>query len=66
MSLEPRKYSDRLGVLHAEQLQFACDLFDLRTVTDVQTPVGGLFGQNVILSTSSGEWGGKGEKISTR
>ena len=56
MSLEPRKYSERLGVIDADQLQRACDLFDLGAVTDAETPVGGLFGQNVILTTSQGRF----------
>jgi hygromycin-B 7''-O-kinase len=56
VSLEPRKYSERLGVLDADQLQAACDEFDLGTVTDAETPVGGLFGQNVILQTSNGRF----------
>lgn len=56
MSLEPRKYSERLGVIDADQLQAACDIFDLGTVTDAETPVGGLFGQNVILTTKEGRF----------
>ena len=56
MTLGPRKYSERLGVLDADQLQAACDLFELGTVTDATTPVGGLFGQNVILTTATGRW----------
>lgn len=54
VSLEPRKYSERLGVLDADQLQAACDEFDLGNVTGAETPVGGLFGQNVILTMSDG------------
>jgi aminoglycoside phosphotransferase (APT) family kinase protein len=56
VSLEPRKYSERLGVLDAEQLQAACDAFDLGTVTGAEMPPGGLFGQNVILTTTSGRY----------
>ena len=56
MSLEPRRYSERLGVLDAQQLQAACDMFDLGAVTGAEAPVGGLFGQNVILTTTSGPW----------
>jgi aminoglycoside phosphotransferase (APT) family kinase protein len=56
VSLEPRKYSERLGVLDADQLQAACDVFDIGTVTDAETPIGGLFGQNVILTTNQGRF----------
>ena len=56
MSLEPRKYSERLGVLDADQLQAACDEFGLGTITDAESPVGGLFGQNVIMTTSGGRF----------
>ncbi len=56
MSLEPRKYSERLGVLDADQLQAACDAFGLGTITDAEPAVGGLFGQNVIMTTSEGKF----------
>ena len=56
MSLEPRKYSERLGVLDADQLQVACDAFGLGTITDAEPAVGGLFGQNVIMTTSQGRF----------
>jgi aminoglycoside phosphotransferase (APT) family kinase protein len=56
MSLEPREYSKRLGVLTPEQFQAALDRFDLGALVDAQPVSGGLFGQNVFLTSTSGEW----------
>ena len=67
VSLEPRKYSERLGVLDADQLQAACDEFGLGTVTEAEPPTGGLFGQNVILTTTSeGRFVLRGQPARTR
>ena len=57
MPVEPsREYSKLLGVLTSEQLQAALTRFDLGTLTDAQPAPGGLFGQNVLLTSSSGGW----------
>ncbi|MDP9237844.1 MAG: aminoglycoside phosphotransferase family protein [Chloroflexota bacterium] len=49
-----REYSKLLGVLSAEQLQAALDRFGLGRLLDARPAPGGLFGQNVLLSTSAG------------
>ncbi len=49
-----REYSQRLGTLTAEQLQAALDRFDLGKLLDAKSAPGGLFGQNVLLTTSKG------------
>jgi hygromycin-B 7''-O-kinase len=56
MTLKPRKYSERLGVIDGQQLQQACDLFDLGEVERAEPPSAGLWGQNVLLSTTVGEF----------
>ncbi len=55
-NLEPRKYSERLGVIDPGQLFEVAELFDLGDVTDAYPMAGGLFGQNVALITSEGEF----------
>jgi hygromycin-B 7''-O-kinase len=55
-ALSPRKYSERLGVIDAEQLQRACDLFDLGTIQVAEPASAGLWGQNILLSTTQGEY----------
>jgi aminoglycoside phosphotransferase (APT) family kinase protein len=49
-----REYSKLLGVLTAGQLQSALDRFGLGRLLDARPAPGGLFGQNVLLSTSEG------------
>ena len=49
-----REYSQRLGTLTAAQLQAALDRFDLGELLDARPAPGGLFGQNVLLTTSRG------------
>lgn len=56
MQIEAREYSKRLGVLTHKQLQAALGRFDLGTLVDAQPVSGGLFGQNVFVTSSSGEW----------
>src|SRR5438552_13890851 len=57
MPVEPsRDYSKLLGVLTREQLQSALTRFDLGTLLDAKPAPGGLFGQNVLLTSSSGGW----------
>ncbi len=51
-----REYSQRLGVLTVDQLQAALDRFDLGTIVDARTVPGGLFGQNVLLTSSNGAY----------
>lgn len=51
-----KHYSDRLGTLTGKQLQAAADRFDLGTVTAAEPASGGLFGQNVVLTTSEGKF----------
>jgi len=53
---QPREYSKLLGALTNEQLQAALTRFDLGTLIDAQPAPGGLFGQNVLLTSSSGGW----------
>jgi hygromycin-B 7''-O-kinase len=54
--LGPRKYSERLGVIDAEQLQTVADEFDLGTVLGAEPATEGLFGQNIFLETTEGEF----------
>jgi aminoglycoside phosphotransferase (APT) family kinase protein len=56
VTLEPRAYSQRLGVIDGAQLQRACDLFDLGTVEQAEPASAGLWGQNIILSTTNGRF----------
>jgi aminoglycoside phosphotransferase (APT) family kinase protein len=51
-----REYSKRLGVLTGAKLQAALDRFGLGRLLDAQPAPGGLFGQNVFLTASSGEF----------
>lgn len=51
-----REYSQRLGTLTGAQIQRALDRFDLGRLLDAQPAPGGLFGQNVLLETTSGGW----------
>jgi aminoglycoside phosphotransferase (APT) family kinase protein len=52
----PQKYSERLGVIEPDQLYEVAERFNLGTVTDAEPTVGGLFGQNLFLSTTEGEF----------
>ena len=54
--LEPMKYSERLGVIEPDQLHEAAAYFDIGEVLDASAPVGGLFGQNIFLTTTEGEY----------
>jgi hygromycin-B 7''-O-kinase len=51
-----RRYSERLGVLTGAQLQAALDRFDLGALVDAAPLQGGLFGQNVFVTSTRGEW----------
>ena len=52
--LEPKKYSERLGVIEPDQLFEVAERFDLGTLTDAAPAATGLFGQNIFLETSKG------------
>ena len=56
MILEPRRYSEGLGVIGGEQLQRACDLFDIGDVVGAEPASAGQWGQNILLSTTTGEF----------
>jgi hypothetical protein len=58
--LEPHEYSKRLGVLTHEQLQAALDRFGLGRLIDAESAPGGLFGQIVLITTSSGRYALRG------
>jgi hygromycin-B 7''-O-kinase len=51
-----REYSHRLGVLSRSQLQMALDRFRLGEVLRSEPAPGGIFGQNVFLTSTTGEW----------
>jgi hygromycin-B 7''-O-kinase len=58
MSADPfaRHYSERLGRLTGEQLQAALDRFDLGRLLAAEPAAAGLFGQNILLTSTKGEW----------
>lgn len=58
--LEPRTYSERLGTLTHEQLQAALDRFDLGQFVAAEPAPGGIFGQIVLLDTTSGRYALRG------
>ena len=51
-----RRYSDRLGTIANAQLQQACDTFDLGLLESAEPASAGLWGQNILLSTTAGEF----------
>jgi hygromycin-B 7''-O-kinase len=51
-----REYSKRLGVISDDQLQAALDRFDLGRLLSAEPAIGGLFGQNIMLRTTEGEF----------
>ncbi|MEO8540390.1 MAG: phosphotransferase [bacterium] len=51
-----REYSKRLGILSDEQLQAALDRFGLGRLLAAEPLTNGLFGQNLMLDTSSGPY----------
>lgn len=60
MSLASRKYSERLGVIHPDQLQAVADEFGLGRVIAAEPAPAGLFGQIVLISTTVGEYAMRG------
>ncbi|MGH7949360.1 MAG: aminoglycoside phosphotransferase family protein, partial [Candidatus Binataceae bacterium] len=51
-----REYSKRLGAISDAQLQAALDRFDLGRLIGAEPVQGGLFGQNLFLVSSEGEF----------
>ena len=51
-----REYSKRLGAISDEQLQAALDRFGLGRMVSAEPIANGLFGQNLMVSTTSGEY----------
>jgi hygromycin-B 7''-O-kinase len=51
-----REYSQRLGVLAPEQFQAALARFELGDFVEAQPVSGGLFGQNVFVSSTTGQY----------
>ena len=51
-----RRYSERLGVITDEQFQAALDRFGLGRLLRAEPIENGLFGQNVMLSATSGDY----------
>lgn len=56
LALPPRTYSWRLASIAAEQFQTALDRFGLGVLVSAEPIPFGLFGQNVRLTTSAGEF----------
>jgi hypothetical protein len=56
----PRKYSERLGMIDAGQLQAVADEFALGRVTNAAPATAGLFGQIVLITTATGEYAMRG------
>lgn len=54
--LEPRKYSERLGVIDPGQLFEVAEMFELGDVLSAEPMSGGLFGQNLALETTEGSF----------
>jgi len=54
--LEPRKYSERLGVIDPGQLFELAELCELGDVLEAEAMPGGLFGQNLALTTTEGRF----------
>jgi aminoglycoside phosphotransferase (APT) family kinase protein len=54
--VEAREYSARLGTIRPEQFQAALDRFGLGRLLAAEPALAGLFGQNVFLTTSEGEF----------
>jgi aminoglycoside phosphotransferase (APT) family kinase protein len=52
----PRMYSERLGSISRDQLQTAADRFGLGRVENAEPASGGLFGQNIIITTATDEF----------
>ena len=51
-----RQYSEHLGALSDDQLQRACDVFDLGALQQAEAAAAGAWGQNIMLTTSTGDF----------
>lgn len=56
MLLAPREYSKRLGSLTQAQLEAALARFDLGELVAAEPAAGGLFGQNIFVTSSRGDF----------
>jgi aminoglycoside phosphotransferase (APT) family kinase protein len=54
--LDSRTYSSRLGLIGEEQFQAALARFNLGKFVRAEPITGGLFGQNVFVTSTQGEW----------
>lgn len=54
--LVPQRYSERLGLIEPDQLQEVAERFGLGRVTNAEPAMHGLFGQNLFLTTTQGEF----------
>ena len=54
--METQSYTQRLGSIAPEQLQAALDRFDLGTLLEAEAAPGGLFGQNLFVTSSTGAY----------
>jgi hygromycin-B 7''-O-kinase len=55
-SMASREYSKRLGTITDRQLQAALDRFDLGQLVAAEPVKGGLFGQNIFVTSTGGEF----------
>jgi len=53
---EARKYSDRLGAIRAEQFEAVATRWNLGRFVKAEPVASGLFGQNVFVTTTAGEF----------
>lgn len=54
--MESQKYTDRLGMIAPAQLQAALDRFDLGKLLEAEAAPGGLFGQNLFVTSTAGQF----------
>ncbi|GAB3764450.1 phosphotransferase family protein [Microlunatus parietis] len=59
-TLEPRRYSERLGMIDGAQLQAVADEFGLGRLIAAEPALAGLFGQILLLKTTGGEYALRG------
>ncbi len=55
-----RRYSERLGVIDSDQLHEACRRFELGAVERAEPATEGLWGQTILLTTTTGEFALRG------
>jgi hygromycin-B 7''-O-kinase len=56
MDIKPQEYSKRLGIIPGEQLQRALDKFNLGALIHAESIGFGLFGQNLFLTSTKGDF----------